>query len=154
MTYKINLANIFSRLVNRFKLTLLGPISEAPIPILNSEIQPVTVIDNLLQCINRAIESVNVTATGEFTAFTVPPNKRWTIKSMFINPGNNAGVIEIGDTSLGTEVRFSEYAANTGKELTNINIPLDPTDTIDIQCNIYTAGTCTVEIMYIEEDAY
>lgn len=159
--YKVGLANIFNRLVARFRLTVF----EQSIPLVSPIIQPITDVSELVKVIKTSSFNVAADSSGWKAGTIVPAGKRWLLHAVTVNRSTGAtatcnGVsIRTQDGTLGHAddecyILYTSAASTIATTFGNA-LPLDTGGILDLYAAAGNAGdVLSLLLHYTEEDAF
>jgi len=150
-------AEIINRLVRRYKLEDIA--SESNAMLIPRVIQPITNIDRLLE--TSGVErraAFDPGGTGFFTIVEVPEGKRWEIIG-FRGARVTGATITFNAFAMtpagGTQFIALTFTASADfSYIFPQSLPLEEGGIPQLSVNAYTTGTCLMDILVREEDAF
>jgi hypothetical protein len=148
------LANIISRLQLRFNLRTTGDIEDL---MMADTIQPVTDMDELLSARVLYLQGNAISGTGNITALTVPPGKRY--KLLYWAYDRTSGTFTF--TQHGVQIGANGFTLLTWAASSNERgvftqpIELEQGDIVQVYIDSFTgAGNLNTRFLLIESNAF
>lgn len=153
---------IYSRLYKRFLLEP-APAGTGPSPQLETTIQPITNVDELLRTPKgegHDSGTIGIGSSASFAIATVPAGKRWMLYWVFttrLTGDNLTDAYQFNDVSENLLVTYELFTAvaNNNREFNN-PIPMDEGDSLQVSMSGAGSSTSTIRgrVWVVEEDAF